>query len=176
MSLTDFEMKGVNPKLARRFDPGVKGQNRFAEMRSTREGTPPMAENKTQATAADPEAYLAAIADESRRKDCTALLALMSQATKAPAVMWGTAIVGFGLHKYPLAGGKQGEICAVGFSSRKADISIYGVADSEDAEALLAQLGKHKRGKGCLYISRMADVDLKVLEKLLTQAFKRKNA
>jgi len=135
-----------------------------------------MAENKTQATAADPEAYLAAIADESRRQDCAALLALMSKATKVPAVMWGTTIVGFGVHKYPLAGGKQGEICAVGFSSRKSDISIYGVAGGEDAEALLAQLGKHKRGKGCLYISRLAEVDLKVLEQLLAQAFKRKSA
>ncbi|RQO54733.1 hypothetical protein DBR47_21940 [Paucibacter sp. KBW04] len=134
-----------------------------------------MAENKTQATAADPQAYLATIADEARRQDCAALLALMSKATKAPAVMWGSAIVGFGLHKYPLAGGKQGEICAVGFSSRKSDISIYGVADSEQAEALLAQLGYHKRGKGCLYIRRLAEVDLKVLEQLLAQAFKRKS-
>jgi len=135
-----------------------------------------MAENKTQATAADPQAYLAAIADESRRQDCAALLALMSKATKAPAVMWGSAIVGFGLHKYPLAGGKQGEICALGFSSRKSDISIYGVTGGEDVEALLAQLGQHKRGKGCLYISRMADVDLKVLERLLAQAYKRKSS
>lgn len=134
-----------------------------------------MAENKTQATTADPQAYLAAIANEARRQDCAALLALMSKATRAPAVMWGSAIVGFGLHKYPLAGGKQGEICAVGFSSRKSDISIYGVADSEQAEALLAQLGNHKRGKGCLYIRRLAEVDLKVLEQLLAQAFKRKS-
>lgn len=135
-----------------------------------------MAENKTQATVADPQAYLAAIADESRRQDCATLLALMNKVTRAPAVMWGAAIVGFGLHKYPLAGGKQGEICALGFASRKADIVLYGVAGDADAEALLARLGKHKRGKGCLYIRRLAEVDLKVLEALLLQAFQRKNS
>jgi len=133
-----------------------------------------MAENKTKATLASPEAYVEAIAEEARRQDCVALMALMSSATKVPPVMWGTAIVGFGVHKYPLAGGKEGEICAVGFSSRKSDISIYGVARAEGADALLAQLGKHKLGKGCLYVNHLADVDLKVLEQLVAQAFKNK--
>ncbi len=133
-----------------------------------------MAENKTKASAADPDAYIAAIMDESRRSDCAALVTLMSKATKQPPVMWGTAIVGFGTHKYPLAGGKVGEICSVGFSSRKGDISVYGVTRGEGAEQLLAKLGKHKLGKGCLYINRLADVDIKVLEKLVVQAFKAK--
>jgi len=135
-----------------------------------------MAENKTKATLADPEAYVEAIAEEVRRQDCVALMALMSKATQTPPLMWGTAIVGFGVYKYPLAGGKEGEICAVGFSSRKSDISIYGVTRTEGAEALLTQLGKHKLGKGCLYISRLADVDLNVLEKLVAQAFQNKQA
>jgi hypothetical protein len=135
-----------------------------------------MAENKTKATLADPEVYVEAIAEEVRRKDCVALMALMSKATKVPPVMWGSAIVGFGVHKYPLAGGKEGEICSVGFSSRKSDITIYGVTRTEGAEALLAQLGKHKLGKGCLYINRLADVDLNVLEQLVVQAFKNKQA
>ena len=72
-----------------------------------------MAENKTKASAANPDSYIAAIPDESRRSDCAALMELMSRATKLPPVMWGTAIVGFGTHKYPLAGGKFGEICSV---------------------------------------------------------------
>ncbi len=133
-------------------------------------------ENKTKASAANPDAYIAVIADASRRNDCAALMALMSKATKLPPVMWGTAIVGFGVHQYALAGGKVGEICAVGFSSRKGDISIYGVTRGQEAEQLLTKLGKHKRGKACLYIGHMADIDSKILEKLVMQAFKAKQA
>ena len=135
-----------------------------------------MAENKTKPTAADPDAYIASIANESRRSDCVLLMAIMSRATKLPPVMWGTAIVGFGVHSYPLAGGKVGEICSVGFSSRKGDISIYGLTLGEDAAPMLASLGTHKLGKGCLYIRRMSDIDTKVLERLVVHAFKAKLA
>ncbi len=135
-----------------------------------------MAENRTKASIADPKSYVAAIADEGRRKDCTALIALMKKATGQPPVMWGSAIVGFGVFRYPLAGGKQGEICAVGFSSRKGDISLYGVARAAGAAGLLARLGKHKLGKGCLYVSRLADIDMGVLEKLVAGAFRAKAA
>jgi hypothetical protein len=134
-----------------------------------------MAANKTQATVADPAAYIAAIGDAARRNDCEALCALMARASSEPAVMWGSAIVGFGVNRYPLAGGKTGEICAVGFSSRKGDISIYGVGHAPGAEALMARLGQHKMGKGCLYVARLADVDLKVLEQLVSQAFSARN-
>jgi hypothetical protein len=135
-----------------------------------------MAENKTKATQGSPGGYVEAIADEARRKDCETLLALMAKASKQPAVLWGTAIVGFGVRQYELSGGKQGEICAVGFSSRKGDISIYGVTGSTGAPALLEKLGKHKLGKGCLYVSRLADIDLKVLEKLVALSIKSKKA
>ena len=135
-----------------------------------------MAESKTKATLGKPSDYLAAIADKSRRRDCETLLALMSNVSKQPAVMWGTAIVGFGVHKYALAGGKQGEICAVGFSSRKGDISIYGVAGQSTAPDLLTKLGKHKLGKGCLYVRNLADIDLKVLEMLVSRSIKLKQA
>lgn len=131
-----------------------------------------MAENKTKATHSSPSNYVAAIADDARRKDCETLLALMGKASKQPAVMWGTAIVGFGVHKYDLASGKQGEICAVGFASRKGDISLYGVTGSEAASQLLAKLGKHKLGRGCVYVSRLADIDLKVLESLVSQSIR----
>jgi len=134
-----------------------------------------MPANKTKATVASPAGYVAAISDESRRHDCERLMALMSKATKHGAVMWGTAIVGFGTHSYALAGGKRGEICAVGFSSRKGDISIYGVAGAPGAAELLARLGKHKLGKGCLYVSSLADIDQKVLETLVARAFKAKD-
>lgn len=133
-----------------------------------------MAEAKTKPTSSSVESYIAAIADESRRTDCDALVRLMSKASKQQAVMWGTAIVGFGRHKYALAGGRVGEICAVGFSSRKGDISIYGVAGENADCALLAKLGKYKLGKGCLYVTKLADVDRKVLETLIAQAAKSK--
>lgn len=133
-----------------------------------------MPENKTQATAADVAAYLNAIADAARRADCLALADLMQRATGQPAVMWGSAIVGFGLHRYPLAGGKTGEICAVGFASRSADIALYGLTGFDDAEPLLEALGKLKRGKGCVYLKRLADVNAGALEQLVTQAFNSK--
>jgi hypothetical protein len=135
-----------------------------------------MAANKTQASAASVESYVAKIADEARRKDCAALITLMTRATGQEPVMWGSAIVGFGLHTYVLAGGKQGQICTVGFSSRKSEIALYSVARAKGAEALLAKLGKHKLGKGCLYIKRLADVDSKVLEQLVRQAYRGKQA
>jgi hypothetical protein len=135
-----------------------------------------MAENKTKPTEASPKSYIAAIEDEARRKDCQTLAQLMAKATKQKAKMWGTSIVGFGTHKYQLAGGREGEICAVGFSSRKGDISIYGVAGAKANSELLGKLGKHKLGKGCLYVSRLAEVDLKVLEQLVSNAAKAKQA
>ena len=135
-----------------------------------------MPENKTKATALSPQDYVAAIADSARRNDCEHLLALLATTTQQPAVMWGTAIVGFGLHRYALAGGKQGEICAVGFSSRKSDIVLYGVAGDSCDASLLGQLGKHKVGKGCLYVRQMANIDLDVLRKLVRQAFVAKHA
>ncbi len=131
-----------------------------------------MARNKTVQTDASVAAYLAAIADPQRRQDCEALAALMARVSKQPARMWGTAIVGFGVHRYALAGGKLGEICAVGFSSRKGDISVYGVAGEDTAAALLGKLGKHKLGKGCLYLGRLGEVDTQVLEQLVAQACK----
>lgn len=133
-----------------------------------------MPANKTQATAADVAAYLNAIADTTRRADCLALADLMQRATGQPAVMWGSAIIGFGLHRYPLAGGKSGEICAVGFASRSMAIALYGLTGFDEAEPLLDALGKLKRGKGCVYLKRLADVNAGALEQLVTQAFNSK--
>ena len=135
-----------------------------------------MAENKTQPTAVAPEAYLAAITDDVRRADCEALVALMTRASGESPRMWGPAIVGFGTHRYPLAGGKWGEICTVGFSSRKGDISIYGVVGEGADAATLATLGRHRTGKGCLYVRRLADVDVAVLESLVRDAMRRAGA
>jgi hypothetical protein len=129
-----------------------------------------MAENKTKPTAASVERYLAAIADEARRADCESLAALMARVTKEKPVMWGTAIVGFGTVKYKYASGREGETCRIGFSSRKGDISVYGLANAASDAKLCDGLGKYRMGKGCLYIARMSDIDARVLERLVSAA------
>jgi hypothetical protein len=129
-----------------------------------------MAENKTRATDASVQDYLAAIDDETRRRDCEALAKLMTEATSYPPQMWGTSIVGFGSYHYKYESGREGDACIVGFASRKGDISVYGLNAAVDANELLARLGKHKAGKGCLYIKTLADIDLKVLATLVASA------
>jgi len=128
-----------------------------------------MAENKTKTkvTQASVDGYIAAIDDESRRKDCEALAKLMAKATKQQPKMWGTSIVGFGSYHYKYESGREGDSCLTGFSSRKADISVYLMASFSGHDELLSRLGKHKMGKGCLYIRKLSDVDLKVLEHLV---------
>lgn len=132
-----------------------------------------MAENKTQATRASVEAYFSAITDPERRSDCEALSAMMAQATGCPAVMWGPAIVGFDVHRYRLASGKEGEICLVGFASRKGDIALYGMESVLDQAS---RLGRCKTGKGCLYIRRLSEVDISVLAQLISRAVKERRA
>ena len=129
-----------------------------------------MAENKTKETDANVQDYLAAIDDRSRRKDCEALAKLMTTATKHPPMMWGSSIVGFGSYHYKYESGREGDMCLVGFSSRKGDISVYGLHSAVNADGLLGKLGKHKAGKGCVYIKTLVDVDLKVLEQLVASA------
>ena len=126
-----------------------------------------MAESKTKATGASVEQYLAAIQDEARRADCRAMVKLMRKATGERPKMWGTSIVGFGSYHYKYESGREGDSCATGFSSRKDAIVVYLMVGAPDRDQLLAQLGTHKTGKGCLYVRRMSDVDPKVLEKLI---------
>ncbi|ELX13569.1 hypothetical protein Jab_1c22050 [Janthinobacterium sp. HH01] len=129
-----------------------------------------MAGNKTKASDASVDDYLAAIGDEGRRGDCEALARLMAEASGEPPVMWGTGIVGFGTYRYRYDSGREGDSCIVGFSSRKAEISLYLSADFPERAALLARLGKYKTAKSCLYIRKLADVDLKVLAELIAAA------
>jgi len=130
-----------------------------------------MAENKTKATGASVTTYLAGIQDKERRKDCEALVKLITKATKQKPTMWGSSIVGFGSYHYKYASGREGDACVIGFSSRKGDITIYLTAGLVGREDLMAKLGKHKVGKGCLYIRKLSDVDLNVLDKLITASF-----
>lgn len=129
-------------------------------------------ETKTKPTGVSVAAYIAAIEDEARRKDCKALIDLMKRVTDCPAKMWGPSIVGFDSYHYKYDSGHEGDACVVGFSSGKAQISIYLMPGHEtpQTQALLAQLGKHKLGKACLYIKRMSDVNPSVLEQLVLQS------
>jgi hypothetical protein len=129
-----------------------------------------MAENKTKESAASVESYLSAIEDKARRKDCEALARLMAKAAKHPPKMWGSSIVGFGSYHYKYESGREGDMCLVGFSSRKGQISVYGLTAAHGHDELISKLGRHKAGKGCLYIKSLSDIDLKVLEKLIADA------
>ena len=126
-----------------------------------------MKENKTKATDASVEAYLPAIEDPAARQDCSVVVQLMGKITGQPPVMWGPTIVGFGSYHYRYASGREGDACIAGFASRKPNICIYLLADSDSQQALLAKLGKHRMTKACLYIRRLSDIDIKVLEKLI---------
>jgi hypothetical protein len=129
-----------------------------------------MAKNKTTETDASVDSYLAAIKDEARRKDCEALAKRMAKATKHPPRMWGSGIVGFGSYHYRYESGREGDMCLVGFSSRKGDITLYGLSSAPGHGELIPKLGKHRAGKSCLYIRRLSDVDLEVLDQLVAGA------
>jgi hypothetical protein len=122
--------------------------------------------NKTQQTAASVGAYYAAISDPARRADCEALAAMMQKATGEPATMWGPGIVGFGSNHYKYDSGREGDMCKLGFASRKDAMALCGLGIEANAD-LVARLGKHKTGKGCLYIRKLDDVDANVLKQLL---------
>jgi uncharacterized protein DUF1801 len=129
-----------------------------------------MAENKTKPTTIGVPEFLDACADEARRTDAKALAKLMQKVTGLKPTMWGTSIVGFGTYHYIYESGREGDAPIVGFSPRKAANVLYGTIGFDGAEALLAKLGKHTTGKGCLYIKKLAEVDVKVLEKLVEKA------
>ena len=124
-----------------------------------------MAELKTKKTKESVAAFLAKI-DEASRRDCKTLVALMEGATGAKARMWGPSIIGFGDRRLEYPNGRQLDWFVMGFSPRKAALTLYLPADASKS-ADLAKLGKHTTGKGCLYIKRLSDVDGAVLEKII---------
>jgi hypothetical protein len=126
--------------------------------------------NKTQRTDASVAGYLADIPDEGRRKDCAALTKLMTEVTGEKPRMWGAGIVGFGSYHYRYDSGREGEMCRAGFSSRADSISVYVMADTPAQKKLLAGLGRHKAAKACVYIKRLADVELEVLRAVIRES------
>jgi hypothetical protein len=126
-----------------------------------------MAENKTKPTKVSVSKFIAAVDNETRREDAKKLLKIFSAVTGWKAQMLGPTIVGFGLYHYTYESGRTGSACVLGFSPRKANLVIY-VFDFPGKAELLKKLGKHRGGtEQCLYINKLADIDIKVLEKIL---------
>ncbi len=126
-----------------------------------------MADLKTKPTQASVAEFLDGVADEARRRDCLTLVDLMRRATGAEPTMWGPGIVGFGRYHYKYESGREGDWFLTGFSPRARDLTLYIMAGFSRYEALLARLGRHKTGKSCLYVKRLVDVDLSVLDELV---------
>jgi Domain of unknown function (DU1801) len=129
-----------------------------------------MAANKTKPTKTSVASFVDAIPEPAKRSDAKALIALMERATGEKPTLWGPSIIGFGTHHYTYASGREGDTVLVGFSPRKAAMVLYGLAGAKTAQRLLAKLGKHTTGKGCLYIKKLSDVDQYVLEQLIVTA------
>ena len=128
-----------------------------------------MAKIKTKITKVTPKDFVAKVPNETRRKDAETLLKLFGKVTGWKPKMWGPTIVGYGSYAYTYETGHSGEICVVGFSPRGSNLVIYSgmMAGDEANEPLLSKLGKYKTGKGCLYINKLADVDVGHLEKVI---------
>jgi hypothetical protein len=130
-----------------------------------------MSESKTRPTCLSVDAYLDALGDDARRADCRQLVALLRKVTGCPPVLWGDSIVGFDSYHYEYPSGRQGDSCMVGFSSRKANLSIYLLPSLDGLDDLLAELGKHKASKACLSVKRLADIKMPILEQLVARSY-----
>lgn len=132
------------------------------------------AELKTKLNDASVEDFLSKIEDENKREDAKKISAMMEKAAGEKPKMWGAAIVGFGTYVYKYASGREGEWMKVGFSPRKQNLTLYLNSGSGWNDDLLSKLGKHKPGKGCLYINRLSDIDENVLQKLIEESVENK--
>jgi len=131
-----------------------------------------MAENKTNPTKGSVTAFLSKIKDKQLRDDCFVILEMMQKVSKCEPVMWGSAIVGFGIYHYMYESGREGDMILIGFSPRKQNISIYLMGGLNKVEDELPKLGKYKTGGGCLYIKSLSDVKATVLKKVFAKAFR----
>lgn len=126
-----------------------------------------MSDNKTQTTDEDPRAFVAAVEHPTRRADAEVLLDLFERVTGCAPRMWGPSIVGFGRYRYEYESGRTGEWMLTGFAPRKANLVLYVMPGYDDKAEQLERLGKHRLGKACLYVNKLADVDLAVLEEIV---------
>lgn len=126
-----------------------------------------MAELKTKETKSSVDDFIGQVSDKQVREDCSSLIKIMKKVTGEKPKMWGPSIIGFGSYHYKYESGHEGEMCLVGFSPRAGKISLYVKAGSEKAKPLLEKLGKHKAATGCVYIKKLEDVNVPVLEKIV---------
>lgn len=131
-----------------------------------------MSANKTRPTDTDVDAFVDGVKNARRREDARTVLEAMREVADEPPRMWGSTIVGCGVHRYPLAGGKRGEICKIGFAPR-AQATVLYLGDFPGRDDCLARLGKHDTGVGCIYIKRVDEVDPTVLREMLERAYAR---
>lgn len=128
--------------------------------------------NKTQPHDLNPEDFIRTVEPPRRREDGLVLLDLFQRVTGYEPVMWGPSIIGYGRYHYRYDSGREGDFLATGFSPRKASLSIYIMPGYQDYSEILSRLGKHKIGKSCLYVNKLADIDLGVLEELIGTGLK----
>lgn len=152
--------------------PGVKGEwGKQAALRHQRPWLPMTDDRKTTPTDASADDVIAAVADERRRTDAQQALALMREVTGAEPVVWGSSMIGFGTQPYTTADGRTREWFKVGLAPRKAALTLYGLTFYGSNEDLLARLGKHTIGKGCVYVTRMSEIDGGVLRELVERSW-----
>lgn len=132
-----------------------------------------MAELKTRKNDADVAAFLEGIANEKRREDCRAVVAMMADVTGEPPAMWGDSIIGFGSYRYRYPTGREGDWMATGVAPRKQSLTVYIQTGFHRHAELMERLGRHTTGKSCLYIKRLEDVDVDVLRELIRDSFAR---
>jgi hypothetical protein len=130
-----------------------------------------MGELKTRRAATSVDAFIRSITDEARRQDCLTLLAMMKKVTGVDPEVWSSGVVGFGTFHYKSASGQEGDWFPVGFASRKASLTVYLGLGLEQVAEPLSRLGKYKSGKGCVYIKRLKDVDVEVLEQIVADSY-----
>lgn len=127
---------------------------------------------KTKENSTSVKEFISNVKNDKRRKDSETVLKIMKKVTGKKPKMWGASIIGFGKTSYKYASGKEGEICTVGFSPRSQALAFYGLTSFENSDTLVGKLGKHKLGQGgCLYINKLEDVDLDVLESIIEKAY-----
>lgn len=126
---------------------------------------------QTVPTTADVLEFLARLDDDQQRRDSETLVEIMHSVSGQPPVMWGPAIIGFGSYHYKYESGREGDMPRIAFSPRKGKLTLYIISDASKYADLLSRLGKHKTSKACLYITKLADVDLKVFGQLVKKAY-----
>ena len=132
-----------------------------------------LAEIKTKPTSASVEDFINNVKDEQKRRDCFVILEMMKKATGEEPKIWGSSIIGFGNKRYKSpATDREVEWFRIGFSPRKANLSLYISMNIKEHSSALKKLGKHKTGVGCLYINKLDDIDIKVLKRMIDASLK----